>query len=248
MRILIYLFPIWLLLGCSGDNSKTNSKKAKGKKDGIVQSRYPDGTIRAEIFYKDGKQHGRAKEFYKDGVLAREIDYVNNIKHGWARRYWESGNLYQETPYDSGKIHGVQKKYNGKGAVTAEATFYQGFECQGLKEYLENGKLKTEYPKINVTSEDRLLSEASYYIKLTMSEKVKKVEYFKGSLKNGCLHNDLLPIMSDGKGRGKIIYNVFPGEIVMENITIIAKVETVDGNIYITHRGYNVAIDFPSPR
>jgi hypothetical protein len=247
MRLIIYCFSLSILVGCSGDNSKSDSKSGK-KKNGVVKSYYPDGAIKSEITFKDGKQHGKAKQYYNDGTLAREIDYANNIIHGWAKRYWETGKLYQETPYDSGKIHGVQKRYNGAGKLTAVATYSQGFDCMGLKEYLVDGSLKTEYPKIVLKTEDRLLSEASYYIRVSMSEKVKKVEYYMGNLTAGCMHDRLDPLMPDGKAKARIQFSILPGEIIMENINIIAKVETLAGNTYITQKPFNVAIEFPSPR
>jgi hypothetical protein len=62
------------------------------------------------------------------------------------------------------------------------------------------------------------------------------------------MKENLDPLMPDGKAKARIAYRVMPGEFIMGNINIIAKVETLTGNTYITQRPFNVAVEFPLPR
>jgi hypothetical protein len=75
---------------------------------------------------------------------------------------------------------------------------------------------------------------------------VKKVEFFKGYLKDGCLHDNLEPIPSIGEDKAQIAYGVGPGDFVMEKINIVARIETIAGNILVTQRPVTVSVDFPS--
>ena len=78
-----------------------------------------------------------------------------------------------------------------------------------------------------------------------MSDKVRSVKYYKGKLTpGGCITDDLYNLlMNERKKTGQLTYHVAPGRFVMEEVNIIAVVETTLGNTYITQRSYNVAID-----
>lgn len=248
MRKLI-LFAIILAVAnaCVFDTTKKeeDSGSKKSKKEGVAVSKYPNGKIRSEITMKNGKKNGRATDYYESGVKHLEIDYVNNIKHGWARRYYENGKLYQETPYDSGEMHGIQKKYRENGKLSAEIPYRHNLPCMGLKEYVLDGSPKTNYPTIVVTPVDNLWRDGEYILKLSLSDKSRAVEFFEGDLdEGGCLGFNAVPVgKTDPTGVAIISYRLPPGGFVMETINIIAKVQTLQGNYYITQRKYNLAIE-----
>ncbi|MBX2954671.1 MAG: toxin-antitoxin system YwqK family antitoxin [Cyclobacteriaceae bacterium] len=245
-KSLLMLIPLVVSCEFIGANKQaTNQPESTGgKTNGVVKANYPDGSLRAEIIYKDGIKHGQAKEYYKTGKLFQAIDYVNGVKHGWAKRYWENGQLYQETPYDSGKINGEQKKYREDGKLSTVAPYYMDNPCTGLKEYLLDGKLKTDYPKIVITPIDNLWKENQYTLRLTMSDKSKGVEYFTGKLTDGKYIGDQASKIwnTDRNGVGELTINLPPGGFMMEELNIIAKVKTIQGNYYVTQRKHNLAI------
>jgi hypothetical protein len=228
----------------SGDKKETN-KKNKIVQDGLVKDYFSNGKLRAEINYKKGKRHGKAKQYYKDGKLFQEIDYANDLKHGIARKYYENGKLFQETPYDSGQIHGIQKKYHTNGNLVAEIPYDYDNPCMGLKEYGTDGSPRKSYPTIIVTPVDNILRDGKYILKISMSNHTKNVEYYKGTLlSRGCLSNFMGNIFeSEEKGVGEIVYPLPSGSFIMEEINIVAKVKTLQGNYYITQKRYNVAVD-----
>lgn len=214
------------------------------KTNGVVKANYPDGSLRAEIPYVEGLKHGMATEYYKTGKVFQAIEYAKGLKHGWAKRYWENGNLYQETPYDSGKIHGEQKKYREDGKLASVAVYEHDNPCIGLKEYLIDGKQKKDYPKIVITPIDNLWRDNEYILRLSVSDKSKNVEFFTGKLTNGrCISDQASKVWNtDRNGVGEIIITLPPGGFMMEEINIIAKIKTRQGNYYITQRKYNLAI------
>lgn len=239
-----YLVRIALLVGLGACGSA--DKEGKGSKDNGVDRVYrEDGSLYSEMSYKDHKLHGICKTYHENGKVFREETYTNDKKHGKFTQYYQDGTMHSEMLYDSGKIDGIVRRYHKDGKLKAEAFFKKGCECLGLKEYILNGDPRPHYPEIVIKTEDKLLSTASYYIHLSLTERVKKVEFFKGNLKDGCLYDGLESVISNDKNTGRIGYTVVPGEFVMERINIIAKIETIAGNILVTQRSYNVAIDFP---
>ena len=87
--------------------------------DGVVKSKYSNGTIKAELVMKNG----RAKEYFKSGKLSMEIDYVDNIKQGTLRRHYETGTLYKEANYVDGQLSGLEKHYRADGSLEAEVPY-----------------------------------------------------------------------------------------------------------------------------
>ncbi|MBL7858306.1 MAG: toxin-antitoxin system YwqK family antitoxin [Cyclobacteriaceae bacterium] len=243
--ILIYLsfvacVPDFLKQEKSNSENSTDGKK----KTGIVKTKYEDGSVRAEISFTEGKKDGLAKEYYRNGRIFQEIMYSNGIKHGRAKRYYENGQLYQETPYDSGKIEGIQKKYRSDGKLSAEIPYHKNNPCVGLKEYLTDGSPRRKYPSIIVTPVDNIWKDGHYTLRISMSDNTKRVEYYRGSLAEGeCLSNFMGNIFETQKGVAEITYVVPPGTFIMEQVNIVAKVETLLGNDYITQIRYNVAAE-----
>ena len=245
--VLVILLISW---SCS-DDKKTSKKKddSTSLPDGtkIVRSTYSNGILKAEVLFRDGKKNGLSKSFDKSGKISLELPYVNNQRHGQSKKYYEGGKeLYQTTEYKNDKIHGIQIKYRENGDVLSEARYEENQPCQELKEYYKDNSLKEDYPKIIVTPIDKLETQGAYYLEISMSEKVRKVKYYLGKLtRGGCLNEDLYHILQDESKRvGKLTYTMPPGGFMMEELNIIAAVETIYGNTYISQRSYNLAIDY----
>ncbi len=231
-------------LGCEPSNKATNS--AKSQKNGLVKQHYPSGAVKTEIEYKDGKRHGLAKRYYENGLLHQEITYENNIKQGEAKTYYKNGKLFQLTPYENGYIQGIRMKYRDDGSLMAEIPYYYDQPCQGMIEYLLNGKRKKQYPAINVIRKDNLLKNSTYTLRFQMSEKMQNVKFFEGTLdENGCMVNELENFYSPRKGVAEITFDLPPGGFIMKEFNIIAKGKTKLGNPYITQRRLNLAIENP---
>lgn len=250
MRIL-YVFIAAIFLCCStGKNDEGKEKGAKKKKnvmkDGVVTSRYANGKTRAEITYKDGKRNGISKSYDRNGAILLELPYIDDKRNGQSKKYYGGGKqLFQTTEYKDDQMHGLQIKYRDDGNVMSEARYENDFPCIGLKQYLTDNTLKKNYPKIVFTPIDQLETKGLYTLKVSMSEKIQSVKYYTGTLSSsGCLTDNLYYILQDQSTKtGELKYNLAPGGFMMQEVNVIAAVETLQGNTYVTQRVFNLAID-----
>ncbi len=236
----VYLMLAALLLFFSCENKKQDSSDEK-----VIKNYDKQGRLLQEIIYDElGKPDRVVKDYYKNGQVFQEAHYVNGYMQGFVKRYFEDGTLLSETPYDSGKIHGVENKYRKDGKLSYEAPYHKGFPCKGLKEYLLDGSLKTKYPFITITPIDNILRDEQYILEVALSDATTSVEYYSGKLKNGnCFAEGFEEFSNVKKGVLRIEYAVPPGRFLMEQIDVIAKMKTVQGNYYILERHYNVAVE-----
>ena len=240
-----FFFVLLLVFSCELP-VENKQKKAKRPKDGLITQYYPSGAVKSEIEYKNGKRHGLAKRYYQNGGLHQEINYVNNVKDGAAKTYFKNGELYQHTPYENGYIQGLRMKYREDGNLMAEVPYHYGEPCQGMIEYLLNGKRKKQYPTIEVTRDDQLLRSSKYTLRFSMSERMQSVMFYEGTLdENGCMLNELDNFYSPRPGIAEITLELPPGSFIMKEFNIIAKGKTKLGNPYITQRKLNLALENP---
>ncbi len=241
----VLILTILLFTNCESKKTDKTAKQKSPTKDGVIKSTYPDGTTQKEITMKGGKKNGRAKEYFKNGKVSMEIDYVDDLKHGTLTRYYETGLVFKELTYEEGKQTGIEKRYKSNGKLTAEIPYKDDNPCVGLKEYLVSGEPRKKYPTIVVKPIDTILKDGRYILEISMSDGSKQVEYYRGELLPGdCLSNFMGNIFEGKKkGTGEIKYMLPSGGFVMDQINIVAKVKTLQGNYFITQRKYNVAIE-----
>jgi hypothetical protein len=247
MRTLILIFTI-LVTGClpiKREDKKNEKEKVNPDGSKVIKSIYPNGKPKAEVIYKGGKKNGLSKSYDKEGNIMLELPYVNDKKEGQSKKYYEGGKqIYSTTEYKDNNMHGLQVKYRENGDLMSEAKYKEGNPCIGIKEYYKDNTLKNEYPKIIITPIDQIESNGLYYLDITISERARKVKYYMGTLKDGCVTSDLYFIqMDESTDKGRLRFEMPPGAFRMEEINIIATMETIYGNTYITQRKYNLAID-----
>lgn len=238
-----FIYSLLILLAVSSCSLKQEEKESTS--DGVVKRYRADGkTLYKEQTLSGGKLNGISKTYFPNGKLYLEEWYANDKKHGKVLQYYESGILYSEMNYDSGKIHGVVKRFHKDGKLKAESKYDHDCPCQGLREYILNGDPRPHYPEIVITVNDQLLTRASYFINLTVNERVKSVEFFKGSLKEGCLHKGLEALPLKGEERAQLDLSVGSDGLVKESFNIVAKIETIAGNILIVQKPVTVSAGY----
>ena len=235
LRCLVIVF---MLQSCYPHKSSApENEQPESSSHYVKKIYYQNGALHKEIAYEYGLQQGMAKEYYKSGKIFQEVMYENNMREGVARRYYESGIVSQETPYH------VQKRYRRSGDLMAEVPYHEGYLCKGLKEYTVDGKLKKRYPVIEVTTIDQIKSNATYTIKLKMSDDSKGVEYFVGDLsEEKYIGMEAVRVKNVKNGIGEINISLPRGTYVNDTVNIIAKVKTSQSNYYITQRELRVSI------
>ena len=147
--------------------------------------------------------------------------------------------------YVGGKRNGITKKYREGGNLMSEAMFRDGFAGTDLKEYLTNGKLKKIYPVIVIEEEDNLAKNGTYKVKVFLSDKSQKVEFYLGELDDGMYLNDNM-LRQYTEDDGVLIFAIYleKGEIAVGEYDIIAKVITRLNNVYITTRKHALRIKY----
>ncbi|HMV08867.1 MAG TPA: hypothetical protein PK325_12890 [Cyclobacteriaceae bacterium] len=239
MRRIVGLSMIALLIGC---NSPKKKEPESAVKNGIVTVYRDDGRLHKELSYKDGKLNGLSKVYHPNGKLYLETEWANDKRHGLTRQYFQSGILYSETYYDSGKITGVLKKYHKDGKLKAEMPYKNGVECAGLKEYILNGDPRPHYPEIVITTDNKIKTEGIYYLKFSVSERVHKATFYRGRLKDDCLHSELEKIYQPKDDEALLAYPVSDFQIIDQTDNFIAKIETIAGNVLVVEKPYRIKI------
>lgn len=237
MRLLLRIGCFVLLAGCSRQTPHADRMRT-------VTVYRPDGRVYSEISYKGKKQHGLSKTYHPDGKLYLEVEYQDGVKHGVSKQYYQNGMLYLEAQYVDGVMEGEARKYHKDGKLKAEMFFRDDFPCAGLKEYILNGDPRPHYPEIIITPENWLLPDHEYRLYVTLSERVQSAEFYIGTLKDNCLHNALRLVKATGKDSGLITVQVLPGESVHASVNIVARIETLAGNILVTEQTHRLDIDF----
>ncbi len=246
-NLFVLIFALFIVQSCTIESSSKKEKGAKGEKeipDGIRKSYHDNGKIRSEVSYKGGKKNGLAKDYYATGQLRLEMNYKDGEKDGESKMYYENGKLFRITPYKGGLIDGIQKKYRENGDLMSEAPFKLDKPGLGLKEYTLQNKLKEGYPEIKIKEINTLSLNNEFTLEISLSEKAKNVKFYLGQLVDGKYLSDGLyhiTMVSPSKGIHKFLLP--RGAFQMEKLNIITSFETLQDNVCIIQKPYNLAID-----
>ena len=224
------LIPIFILsiISCN-QTSSDGKKKDGGPKNGLVHTYNEDGSLSASINYKNNLRHGIALDYYKDGKLRAEIDYVNGLKQGLAKWYHKNGKIFRSTAYIADQREGFQKKYYEEGDLMSVAEFHENQSGIGLKEYNKSGQERKSKAAF-VFGEKTPLDNGAIKIEVRLNNKVKEVNIFQGSLKDGkFMHEGLVDI----KKTANMGYAIIPkGET---EVSVVAKYKTRYKNYRVLH-------------
>ncbi len=246
-KLIIPGIIVLFIAGCQEVSQKNKDQQTSPEPEQndtikIKKSYYSDGSIKSEVPIVEGKRHGIAKNFYSDGTVSHKVVYENGLRHGASKWYYETGELYRETPYVKGKMEGIRKKYYRNGNLKAEIPFRNGYPVRGLKEYNVNGNpVNKNYPEIIFNPIDKLAFENEYILEFRLSDNRKNVKYFL--VKETDADRKLRIELTSKDGKGKREFYVPPGQFVMEKITILAMTKTKMGNVYVTEKTHNLAIE-----
>ncbi|MCK5689996.1 hypothetical protein KAI87_12040, partial [Myxococcota bacterium] len=74
-----------------------------GKKEGLEQEWYDDGTLKAERNYKNGELNGKSTEYFPTGTEKRKGSYANAKRDGEWVELDETGNALMRQLYNNGE-------------------------------------------------------------------------------------------------------------------------------------------------
>ena len=242
MRTAWYTALLIFTLGCSAAQSEVGDSKTP---DNTATRHWPNGNLRTEIPMIGDKKNGIAKSYYQDGTIRQEINYVDDIKQGKSKFYYESGNLYRESDYVDNQVHGTRKLFWENGNVKAEIPFNMGVPCAGLKEYLNDGTAKTDYPRLVIREVDEILTKGMVTLVVSVSEEVKRVEFYHGRLgEGGCFDaSKAIEIKPQQEGELRLYYPVPKGTFIMKEVELFVKITTAMGSPYFIEKVHPLAYE-----
>jgi hypothetical protein len=208
-----------------------------------IRKRYrDDGTLFAEVTYKDSIREGIARNYYRNGRVHLEMTYVKGGRHGDAITYYESGDIYQITPYVQNQRSGIQKKYYKGNILMAEIPFENNEQIPGIKEYTKAGVPIPNNEKIVFRLIDKTAFENKYDLEIRLSDNSPNAKVSKVMRSENGKENFEWP-METIKGKAVDVFYIQPGQTLME--TLIYKVErkTGLGNNEVFKATYNLAIE-----
>jgi hypothetical protein len=248
-------YPLQILLiflltaGCTGkgslkkdDSSLSDTLTVPDTGYTGIKQYYSGDRIVKEVTFTNGIRQGEMKSFYQGGQVYQTYWYENGLREDSSKWYYLEGQLFRSTPYVHDTIHGIQKQYYRNGRIRAKLEYIKGLRTPFLEEYTKDGKLYTNYPQIVYTITDNYNTTGRVRINLDLSEKARKVNFYRGEFINGVFDTTKIKLINsvNGKAFVDLRKNGTPQE---GQIGIIAKCLTNFGNNYLTYK----KIDLPYP-
>lgn len=247
MRIVYIILFTFLFSSCdyiksSSDAESNDTPEEKEKIYNGVRKNYIKGKLASTVTYKDSLKNGPAINYYPDGKVNMEFTYKDGKKDGPYKWYYENGKIYIEGQYKEGEKDGLFKMYRKNGNLKAEMPWHNGMACVGLKEYFDSGNEKP-VPSLIIKQKNTIRLDNLYTLEIKLSEKVNGAKFFEGSLGENESFSDYYPPLNTEKGKAIKQFYVSRGQVIMQTITIIAKIKTKDNNFHIITKKVNLSIE-----
>lgn len=110
---------------------------------------YASGVKARSIQYRGGKKQGLYQKWFADGTLSYEAHYQKGKLIDTAKSWWKNGQLRSLTRYENGVLHGKQQQWYKSGALFKEMNLAMGKEAGMQKAWRENGKIYNNYEAKN---------------------------------------------------------------------------------------------------
>jgi hypothetical protein len=188
-----------------------------------------------EVTFKNGIMEGEMKTYYPGGQLNQTYWYRNGLREDSARWYYPEGPVFRSTPMKHDTIDGTQVQYYKNGRKKAELNYSMGFRTPLMKEYTRDGKLISNYPEIIYSIKDNYSTTGKVRISLEITDKTKKVKFFRGEFTNGVF--DTTKVARINPVNGKTFLDLSKSRTPQaDSIGIIAAIITEFGNNYLYYK------------
>jgi hypothetical protein len=200
-----------------------------------IKKFYSKDLLIKEVTYKNGVRQGEMKTFYPGGQLYQTFWYENGLREDSARWYYLEGQVFRTTPFRHDSIDGIQKQFYRTGRIKAKIYFIKGLRTPLLEEYTQEGKLVKGYPEVIYNITDNYGTTGKVRINLELSDKTKKVKFYRGEFTNGVF--DTLKCAIIRPVNGKTFLDLKKsGTPQSDYIGIIAVFLTDFGNNYLEYK------------
>ena len=265
--LLISVLSFVLLTACN-QHEKEPEQPANPSGIRVIKEHYPDGKIKSETEAKGKLRHGTSKEYRKDGTLENlityennrkqglaanyypdgktvktEINYVNGYKQGEATWYYPDGKVYRKTPYVNSRITGIRTTYYESGVLQSETPYLNGQPGRGLKEFTQDGKLRSYNARIQIREVDRISMDRTFTLVISLSDQSRSVKFYQGKLTNGTYWNDQLEPIATENGKAELSFLITKGTFKMETLNIVARDKSRLNHYHILQKEYHLAVE-----
>ena len=228
-----------VLFACDQKSDRTSRRDDDFVENGVVKKYDEQNRLSAEISYQNGVRNGVTRYYYSSGALSDEIMYVDDEKNGVAKKYHKNGNIYSLTPYIKDEKDGIQKKYYTNGRIWAETPYFRGQPGIGLKEYKRDGSIREIFPDIEV---QKFVKSDRVVLQLFLSNYSKNVIFYITELmQDKYIPPAAKPLYAKvGSARYELLLP--PKTKLDTTLSIIAKYQTKDYNIYVSKIDYRLKV------
>jgi antitoxin component YwqK of YwqJK toxin-antitoxin module len=152
------------------DRQRINRKDGNGRKQGRWYTFYDNGTLKAEVTYRDGMKNGYLKEYAENGDLLRINKFIDDEIQNEAaeiqkldiqNEYYPNGKVKVSAMFRNGIPEGVRREYGADGNVEKAYLYKNGVIAgEGIvkddgnrdgpwKDFYAGGSLKAEGNYVN---------------------------------------------------------------------------------------------------
>jgi len=157
---------------------------------------YPNDSVRAIMYFKDGGRVAYAKLFHLNGKRMGDGKYINKETRDSTWNYYdELGVLISKENYKVGKKNGLCTVYLPDGGVSEERSYKEDVQDGPFKEYFDGKNIKAQGTYVKGLMEGRV----SYHYP-------NGVEVAAGYYKNGLKTGPWIYKTESGKTREKELY------------------------------------------
>lgn len=98
----------------------------RGKLDGECILYYPDGKLKAQMYYKEDQLHGPSTFYSATGQILAESFFMDGKQEGVSNWYYPTGSLYACHHFKNGLLDGIQEYFLEDGSPKTILKYHQG--------------------------------------------------------------------------------------------------------------------------
>ncbi|MEO9967418.1 MAG: toxin-antitoxin system YwqK family antitoxin [Reichenbachiella sp.] len=117
--------------------------------DGWSVQYHLNGQLAEQIQFIEGKKMGMTNRWYQDGTLSYTAQHKANRLDGEVKSWWPNGVLRSQSNFVNGRADGTQYQWYKSGKPFKEINLKMGLEEGLQRAWRENGKLYTNYEAKN---------------------------------------------------------------------------------------------------
>jgi hypothetical protein len=116
------------------DYGQKKPRECRLEKDGFLEGQcllyYPNGKVKAEMFYKKGALHGPVTFFSPRNKILSKSLFVEGKRQGISYLYYANGSLYAHLESHEGRLHGIQHYFYPNGSLKSRLHYHKGIQSK----------------------------------------------------------------------------------------------------------------------